>query len=424
MYTLSIERRYSKNQIKLAGRLLGGAVQRTPEVEEAFRIVHNWRLHHAYPMVRERAKLTRLVKPQGGLTAGRLKRLFSIRKKLFRRSAELDQMQDLVGCRAIVPSMDALQEVLSKYKTVDDGGRVRRKTDYIANPKTSGYRSIHLILKFGERGAGEKHVGCNVEIQLRTQLQHVWATTVEAVGSMRTEDLKAGEGNTEWLRFLTLMSGHIAELEGQPLGEHLSMSPKDLRREARELSKNLNVKHNLSTFSQFMHEADTNGGSYGSRYMLRMNRETGNIQVSPAWRELFAFDDLEDSLDETKQSIEVSVDNMASLRQAYPNYFADTRSFIEILDDLEGAKPPKRKSTLDMLDLSFLPKDPPTSNKGKVVYLDYTRKVYWGGDLVGRWEKGVYGTYLFSPGNEDYFAFESGNLRRFNEDLKLWLEGE
>lgn len=47
MHTLSVERQYSKSQIKNAGRLLGGDVQRSPEVEEAFRIAHNWRLHHA-----------------------------------------------------------------------------------------------------------------------------------------------------------------------------------------------------------------------------------------------------------------------------------------------------------------------------------------------------------------------------------------
>ncbi|MGJ8626091.1 MAG: hypothetical protein ACSHXB_03935 [Sulfitobacter sp.] len=165
------------------------------------RLLHNWRLHHSYPMVRARAKLTRLVKSQGGFTARRLKRTSSIRKKLFRGSAKLGEMQDLVGCRAIVNNMDDLKEVLSKYRSISEGGTVRRSADYITNPKASGYRSVHLILRFGEGGVGEKHSGCNVEVQLRTQLQHVWGTTVEAVGSMRNEDLKAGEGNPEWLRF-------------------------------------------------------------------------------------------------------------------------------------------------------------------------------------------------------------------------------
>lgn len=173
------------------------------------------------------------------------------------------------------------------------------------------------------------------------------------------------------------MSGHIAELEGQPRGEHLPMSYKDLRVEAKELSDSLNVRQNLSTFSEFMHEADTYGGFYGSRYMLRMDALTGNVNVSPAWREMFAFDDLEDDFEETKQSLEVSVDNMVSLRQAYPNYFADTRKFLEILDDFGGPQRPSKKNAIDKLDLSFLPKDRPVPKKEKVLHLECTGNVYW-----------------------------------------------
>lgn len=423
MHTLSVERLYSKKQIKLAGNLLSNKVQKTPEVEEAFRIMHNWRLHHAYPMVRERAKLTRLVKSQGGLTAGRLKRISSIRKKLH-GTVKLDQMQDLVGCRAIVNSMDELREVESRYKAIDESGNVRRKTDYIANPKATGYRSLHLILKFGEKGTGIRHAGCNVEIQLRTQLQHVWATTVEAAGAMRNEDLKANQGNSDWLRFLSLMSGYIAELEGQTRGKHLPMSYEDLKIEARELSKHLSVRQNLSTYSELMHESDSFGGFYGSRYMLKMNAETGNVQVSPAWRELFDFDDLEDDFEETKQSIEVSVDNMAALRQAYPNYFADTHKFLEILEEIDKSRQKKKPSSLDNLDLSFLPKNTSAPKKKKVLYLEYSGDVFWGGKKVGRWEKGVYGTHFFMPGDEDYYAFQSDNMLNFKEDLLLWLEGE
>ncbi|MEP2758982.1 MAG: RelA/SpoT domain-containing protein [Hyphomicrobiales bacterium] len=107
-------------------------MQRSSEVEEAFRVMHNWRFHHAYPMVRERAKLNKLAKETGGFTSGRVKRISSIRKKLARSTVELHQMQDLVGCRAILPTMDDLREVLSRYHSEETGGNVCRKTDYIA----------------------------------------------------------------------------------------------------------------------------------------------------------------------------------------------------------------------------------------------------------------------------------------------------
>jgi hypothetical protein len=89
MHTLSVERVYSRKKIQAAGNILSGVVQKTAEVEEAFRIAHNWRAHHAYPMVRERAKLTRIVNLLGGVTAGRIKRMSSIRKKLYFGSVQL-----------------------------------------------------------------------------------------------------------------------------------------------------------------------------------------------------------------------------------------------------------------------------------------------------------------------------------------------
>jgi hypothetical protein len=57
-----------------------------------------------------------------------------------------------------------------------------------------------MVYKF--RGSGEEAVynGRRVEVQVRTQLQHSWATAVEAVGLFRREDLKAGRGDLDWLR--------------------------------------------------------------------------------------------------------------------------------------------------------------------------------------------------------------------------------
>jgi len=426
MRTLSSELSYSKRQIRDAGKLLGSVVQRSTDVDGAFRILHNWRWHHAYPMVRERSKLTRIVKPHGGFTAGRLKRTSSIRKKLFRSPIQLDRIQDLVGCRAILPDMESLHAALDKYKIIEDGGRVQRYADYIANPKESGYRSAHLIVKFDESGIGERHAGCKVELQLRTQLQHVWGTTVEAAGSMRNEDLKAGEGDPNWLRFLVLMSGHIAELEGQPRGEHLAMSYRELKAEAKDLSRHLRVAANLQTFSEFMNEADAYDGTHNSNYVLKMDANTGNISVHPAWREIFEFDDLDeqpgDEFQERNQSLEVSVDNMKALRQAYPNYFADTGSFLEILRDLDGGARPRSADKLKDYDFSFLRPVAPPPQKEKELSLLRSGYVYWDGVFVGTWEKGNYEHHFFRSNNGNYAPLEAEGYDNFVAELRKWLE--
>ena len=82
-------------------------------------------------------------------------------------------------------------------------------------PGSSGYRSHHLIFSFFPRDEAENSfAGRLIEIQIRSRLQHSWASAVEAVGLYRGENLKAGIGSDEWLRLFELMSLEFAASEG------------------------------------------------------------------------------------------------------------------------------------------------------------------------------------------------------------------
>jgi hypothetical protein len=101
---------YSKNKVVKAGEALRGKLvtgEVTPEIVEIFRAAYNWRDAHAYPMRRIRFELAAKAKRvhAKGITAARLKRMQSIRKKLRRINSTLVQIQDLGGCRAILYSM-------------------------------------------------------------------------------------------------------------------------------------------------------------------------------------------------------------------------------------------------------------------------------------------------------------------------------
>jgi len=285
---------------------------------------------------------------------------------------------------------------------------------------------MHRLVNFNENGIGEKHASCKVELQLRTHLQHVWGTTVEAAGAMRNEDLKAGEGDPNWLRFFTLMSGHIAELERQPRGKHLTMSYSDLKAEAKELSRELQVAQNLQTFSDFMNEAETYDGAYDRSYVLKMDANTGKISMQPAWREEFYFDDLDEQpgedFQERNQSLEVSVDNMMALRQAYPNYFADTGNFLKILDDLEGHERPTKDGGFSELDLSYLGKMSPEPVPDKELRLLDVGYVYWGDELVGNWHRGNFENHFFRPNMKNFVAVQAEGRDDFMSALRKWLE--
>lgn len=210
-------RQFSFGAIERAGKLLSSNIplERVDDevVPDAFRTAHNWRMAHAYPMVAERMRLNHIAKG-GFVTAGRVKRMTSVRKKLSQGSATLRGMQDLAGCRAVMATVADCYRVFDAYKGGASASEFHRARDYMADPKPDGYRGIHAILRFGGTGRSEPYAGQHLEVQIRTRLQHVWATAIEAIGAVRGEDLKAGQGDASWLRLMALMGDYLAVCDG------------------------------------------------------------------------------------------------------------------------------------------------------------------------------------------------------------------
>jgi ppGpp synthetase/RelA/SpoT-type nucleotidyltranferase len=204
MATLAIPQ-YSKRQVVETGKLLATEIYdyKAEGVIEAFRIAHNWRDAHVRPLRLVRSELVGKLKSAQirSPTAGRVKRMKAIRAKLKKGRLTLYQMQDVGGCRVILPTMGQVSTIISNYKAKNTKHEMIREYDYIMRPKPDGYRCCHLVFKFCGAGDDEIYNRQQIEMQVRTQLQHAWATAVEAVGLYRSEDLKAGFGNSSWLRF-------------------------------------------------------------------------------------------------------------------------------------------------------------------------------------------------------------------------------
>lgn len=80
-------------------------------------------------------------------------------------------MQDVGGCRAIVPSQKVIDEIVTRLRRRWTVLRVYEYYDGGSpGPKHDGYRATHVIVRKDE---------CRIEIQLRTTLQHQWAQLVE-----------------------------------------------------------------------------------------------------------------------------------------------------------------------------------------------------------------------------------------------------
>lgn len=134
----------------------------------------------------------------------RTKKTDRIIGKLVRQpSLKLSRLEDVAGCRIVVPTLAQQYEIVERLRRAW-GDSVTRHRDYVAEPKETGYRAHHLIVR---RDA------LPVEIQIRTDYQHRWARTVEAEEIRRGTLLKDGEGDAQVLATFRALAQAGAEFD-------------------------------------------------------------------------------------------------------------------------------------------------------------------------------------------------------------------
>ena len=106
---------------------------------------------------------------------------------------ELARMQDIGGLRAIVRSVAVVKTLELAYKNSRFKHTPGSSKNYLDSPKPDGYRGVHLIYRYQNPIATEYN-GLSLELQLRTHLQHAWATAVETMGTFLGQALKSGQG--------------------------------------------------------------------------------------------------------------------------------------------------------------------------------------------------------------------------------------
>ena len=110
----------------------------------------------------------------------RLKSAESTVNKLRRKGYEvstqsiMEHIQDVAGVRVICNYTDDLYRLAGVIEKHRDFTLLRR-TDYIANPKPNGYRSLHLVVEVPVT-ISEVILRLPVEIQLRTIAMDMWAS--------------------------------------------------------------------------------------------------------------------------------------------------------------------------------------------------------------------------------------------------------
>jgi hypothetical protein len=337
------QRVFPKSEIdKAAARLVSwwtGEIAELDDLGHQAVIVQNWRTSHGFPLntfqmlLRTRAKR---VDPKA-VIAQRLKRFSSIMNKLTREPhMRLTQMQDLGGCRAILADVASVYRLAHEY---GDGELLitgnQRLYDYIKCPKDDGYRSFHIVDRYWsddpKRGAWNGH---KIEIQLRSQLQHAFATAVETVTTFTKQKLKFGGGSDQWRRFFSLVGSALALRERTSLVAGTPQNESELLNELRELAKELKVEKRLRGWRETLKLVREPQIQKAKWLLLVLDTAASKMTMTPfADREAAnqVVAGLEKSKSEDIDAVLVWVDSFRQLRKAYPNYYADTEGFLSAL---------------------------------------------------------------------------------------------
>ncbi|WP_193220935.1 RelA/SpoT domain-containing protein [Aliarcobacter butzleri] len=287
--------------------------------------------------------------------AKRLKRTPSIINKLKRfnsKGMQLSTMQDIGGCRIILSNLKnvyKLIKILKKQKLFE------LRNDYIATPKDDGYKSIHLIGKF-KNSDGEFR---SIELQIRTKVQHSWATAVEIVDLFTNQSLKSNSGKTIWKDFFKHTSNQFTVLENNSylnsskdrfifkgyLENFRKLNNSNLRYSSYKVydsCKKLNIINNFQLFTNSLKitsEQLKNNTTNGYILIIVEIIEGNTYGISSVY---YNEDEVvkanNDYLLEEKKSFKsnnivalVSTNAIGGVKEAYPNYFADSNDFIKYL---------------------------------------------------------------------------------------------
>ncbi|AQW87188.1 RelA/SpoT domain-containing protein [Campylobacter pinnipediorum subsp. caledonicus] len=308
------DERLSNKSIRKAGANLKDNIATSDDLD----IISTFRSNHI-PLMKMLVKTLSKKLPKPIFIARRLKRLNSIKAKLTRFSGmNLDRMQDIGGVRAVFKNDNEVMNFARKVKeTYSEKGALEivKENDYIKEPKDDGYRSYHIIFKYN--GKIPSVSGYHIELQLRSILQHYWATAVEILALKSETNIKAGYGQEHYKRFFWLCA-------------ELFTGKKEFIEEIKELDDKHNILILLSGLNVVANKLQDKGQE--GLYLLILDTQSSVLKLLEFGKnEIETAKEMYQNLETSKktQSVLVSVDSIKKLKKAYPNYFMDAKSFIK-----------------------------------------------------------------------------------------------
>lgn len=327
---------------------------------QAIAMIQNFRELHLYPLMLMKNHLARAAAKidKKTIVARRLKRLSTIIDKLERPTLDngktsnairVTRMQDIGGCRAIVKNIEQLKELRERLVKSRSVHKIIKESDYLT-PKESGYGGIHLVYScFDSSDDNYPWKKTKIEVQLRTQLQHAWATSLEIIDTLENIKLKtSSEGHEDWRRFFYLSGCLVAHDEKACVLDKEVV--KEYQKELKALAEHLSVISKLGSYVFSLSVTSQNElknkipKNHKGHYLVTMKRvkdeqQPGKIkfEVSVTPYRINQADEALEALkrDDANPEVPIAVllatESVKSLKKAYPNYLGSTNQFARFL---------------------------------------------------------------------------------------------
>lgn len=339
-----VELKHSKSKVDKAGEILKSLGLKSIQADAELDVLSNWRAFHAMPLdtfakvLRSRVK--KISKSESILIAQRLKRTPSILLKLrTHKTMRLSAMQDIGGLRAIFDNVQEVYNLVDVYRTSKSRHKLFVLHDYISTPKVDGYRSVHLVYQL------KKMPSLFIEIQVRSYLQHIWATAVEVFGTLKNSSFKSGHGDKKWLTLFAYLSSLFALKEGTPvLEDHSSLAKSQILDKLKKMISDLKAIEQLNVYTAIYRitssEIKEKGRSgHYSLILLDSSENTISIQAfgsNQIEEATSIYMDMEKKFynDVNMNVVLVNTGDVKKLEASYPNYFMDTKILVRYLSQI------------------------------------------------------------------------------------------
>jgi hypothetical protein len=256
---------------------------------------------------------------------------------------DVTQIQDIGGCRAVVSTVRGVRRLQKLFVEYPTSNEFVDCDDYIATPQSDGYRSVHIVYRYfnHQRPLYNRLL---LEIQLRSTLQHVWATAVETVDTFEHDALKLKRGDKQWERFFALMGTALAIREKTPPVPGTPYQRSALRKELRDLARALEVRRKLMSYRSTLQVVRKGQLRHAHSFLMSLQPQDGQESYSlgiTGFRKdqgelaTQAYSAAEEAFQGTPGAhvVLVSVQSLQKLPRAYPNYYLDTSRFLHLLSE-------------------------------------------------------------------------------------------